>query len=97
MEKNELLRKKVLQKINPDAKFFDGLDNAIVGFIHKAGQRSVVCYDVDKVVDILMGDMKLTEMQVYDKLANEYVGGREENDPVFIELRDYLENEETLD
>jgi hypothetical protein len=43
-----------------DVVFWDGLDEAILGMAERIN-LSVVAYDVDKIIEILMADMEVTE------------------------------------
>ena len=41
---------------NPDAIFFDGLEDALVGVCRRFGMPSVAMYDYEKCVEIFMAD-----------------------------------------
>jgi hypothetical protein len=40
----------------PDALLADGFEDAIVGIVERIGQPSIVLYDRDKCIEILMAD-----------------------------------------
>jgi hypothetical protein len=44
----------VLEDENPNAFFADGFDDAIIGIVRRCGQPSIVGYDCDACVQILM-------------------------------------------
>tara|TARA_R110000744_G_scaffold284551_1_gene396066 strand:+ start:4031 stop:4366 length:336 start_codon:yes stop_codon:yes gene_type:complete len=48
--------REVLEDLNPDAMYADGLDGAIVGLGGQHPSVPVVIYDYDKCVDIFMRD-----------------------------------------
>jgi hypothetical protein len=90
-----LLRKKIKENVNPNSIFFDGLDNAIVGIVHRAGDASVVCYDSDKAVNILMNEMNQEDaLYHFYKLVTGINQENYENYPVFIEDINYIKYEE---
>lgn len=43
-----------LEHLDPEPIMFDGLDAAIIGVMDRFGTPSVVLYDVDKVIGLLM-------------------------------------------
>ncbi len=45
-----------LSEINPDALFADGFDEAIIGYVENHHHATVVVYDSEKCIRILMGD-----------------------------------------
>lgn len=55
--KKELNRQKIIDNYCLDEEtqfmFMDGFDDAIVGMVESFGQGLVVCYDKNKVIDIL--------------------------------------------
>jgi hypothetical protein len=71
---------------NEDAMFADNFNDAIIGLCHRAGGNTVIAYDIDKVIEILVveHDMSIEEAVEYAEfnVFSAYVG---ENTPVFIE------------
>ena len=71
---------------NEDAMFADGFDNAIIGIAHGAGRPSVVVYDSQKVIEILMEehDMSAVDAEEYAafNVFSAYVG---EGTPLFLD------------
>ena len=68
---------------NEDMLFADGFDDALVGYIERAGMPSIACYDKDKCIEILAKDMTHEEAveYFYFNTAGAYVG---ENTPCFF-------------
>ena len=59
----------------PEILKADGFDEAIIGIVNRCGQ-DVLCYDQNKVIDILMRDMTEEEAIEYFhyNIAGSYVG-----------------------
>lgn len=55
-----------ISEINPEALLVDGFDEAIIGIAERIGLESIVAYDVDKIIEILMKDMEVTEDMLED-------------------------------
>jgi hypothetical protein len=51
----------ILSELNPNALFFDGYDDAIIGITSRINLDPVVNYDKDKIIDILAKDMEPDE------------------------------------
>ncbi len=71
----------------PELLKADGFDDAILGVVHRMGIQAI-CYDQDKVIDILMGDgMTYEEAVEYFEfnIAGAWVG---ESTPFFLETMD---------
>jgi len=66
----------------PELVQADGLEEAIVGVINRLGTQAL-CYDLDKVINILMRDMSKEEAweYFYYNIEGCYVG---ENTPVYL-------------
>jgi len=66
----------------PDLMQAEGLEEAIVGVINRLGTQAL-CYDLNKVIDILMRDMSEEEAweYFYYNIEGCYVG---ENTPVYL-------------
>jgi hypothetical protein len=69
-----------IEEILEDAIFWDGLDDAIIGIADRIG-LSVVAYDVEKILQILMETMEVDESDLEEgesiegkkyEMANEY-------------------------
>ena len=79
------IRKAILEETDETYTFADGFDEAIMGTANSFGQRSVVAYDVEKIIKILMKDkMTYEEAREYYNfnIAGAYVG---EATPIFVE------------
>jgi len=50
-----------IAEINPEALILDGFDEAIIGIAERINLGPVVAYDKEKIIEILMGEMTLTE------------------------------------
>ena len=44
-----------LEELNPDAIFYDGLDDALVGFIARCGSDALALYDRSRCIQIFVG------------------------------------------
>jgi len=75
--------RELVAEVNEDMLFADGLDDALVGYIERAGMPSIACYDKDKCIEILAKDMTYEEAveYFYFNTAGAYVG---ENTPCFF-------------
>jgi hypothetical protein len=59
MEAEEIVRlKEYASEVNPEAIFFDGLDDAIIGIANQHGSETVVAYSESKIMGILMDQNK---------------------------------------
>jgi len=56
-----------------DLLFMDGYDTAICGVVSRAGQDDIVCYDLDKVIEISM-HMGMSEDSAYEHFYFNQVG-----------------------
>jgi hypothetical protein len=70
----------------PDLLKADGFDEAIIGVVQRIGLEAI-CYDLNKVIAILMRDMTEEEAWEYYQfnIAGAWVG---ESTPVFLEMMD---------
>ena len=70
-------------EINEDMLFADGFDDALVGYIERAGMPSIACYDKFKCVEILAESMSYDDAfeYFYFNVVGAYVG---ENTPCFL-------------
>ena len=75
--------REAVAEVNEDMLFADGFDDALVGYIERAGMPSIACYDKDKCIEILANDMTHEEAieYFYFNTAGAYVG---ENTPCFF-------------
>jgi hypothetical protein len=77
----------------PDLVFFDGLDSAVIGIGHMAGNSPRVVYDRQRCLEVLaeqLGPLAAESAQEYFEfnVADAYVGS---NTPLFL---DWVRNEE---
>ena len=77
------MNRDMVAEANEDMLFADGFDDALVGYIERAGMPSIACYDKDKCIEILAKDMTYEEAveYFYFNTAGAYVG---ENTPCFL-------------
>jgi hypothetical protein len=72
----------MLSEEYPDLLKADGLDEAIIGVVQRMGTQAI-CYDTEKVIEILMRDM--TEDEAWDyfhyNIAGAWVG---DHTPFFL-------------
>jgi len=75
--------RELVAEVNEDMLFADGFDDALVGYIERAGMPSIACYDKHKCIEILANDMTYEEAveYFYFNTAGAYVG---ENTPCFF-------------
>jgi hypothetical protein len=83
MEFNEVVD--IINDINPDALFADGLNGAILGYAERCNMNTVVVYDVEKILEILMNDNGWTfdeALEYYEQnILGAYLG---ENTPIYV-------------
>ena len=69
----------------PDLLTADGLDEAVIGIAHRIGLE-VICYDLHKVISILMTRDGMDEDEAYEfyqfNIAGAWVG---ESTPLFLQ------------
>ena len=80
--------REALADLDEDLLFMDpeSFDEAIIGYIERANSPPVVCYNKDKVLEILMKDgmnWEEAEEYYYYNVVGAYVG---ERTPVFLEI-----------
>ena len=76
--------KKLLSaEINEDMLFADGFDDALIGYMERAGMPSIACYDKFKCIEILADDMSYEDASeyFYFNVLGAYFG---ENTPCFL-------------
>jgi len=80
----------MLSEEYPDLLKADGFDEAIIGVVERIGTQAI-CYDTEKVIEILMRDMSEEEALEYFQynIAGAWVG---EHTPFFL-TRDSFEKE----
>ena len=79
----EFTKKLIAAEINEEMLFADGFDDAIIGYMERAGMPSVACYDKHKCIEILAEDMPYDDAHeyFYFNVIGAYVG---ENTPCFF-------------
>ena len=79
----DYMNREMVAEANEEMLFADGFDDALVGYIERAGMPSIACYDKDKCIEILAKDMTHEEAieYFYFNTAGAYVG---ENTPCFF-------------
>ena len=80
----------MLSEEYPDLLKADGFDEAIIGVVERLGTQAI-CYDTEKVIEILMRDMSEEEAWEYFQynIAGAWVG---EHTPFFL-TKDSFEKE----
>jgi hypothetical protein len=68
----------------PDLLTIDGFDEAVIGVVERAGLLAV-CYDRNKIINILMRDMNQEEAWEYYEynILGAYMG---ESTPVYLDM-----------
>ena len=79
----DYMNREAVAEVNEDMLFADGFDDALVGYIERAGMPSIACYDKYKCIEILAEDMPYEDAfeYFYFNVIGAYVG---ENTPCFI-------------
>ena len=79
----EYTKKLLAAEINEEMLFADGFDDALIGYIERAGMPSIACYDKLKCVEILSDSMPYEDAfeYFYFNVLGAYVG---ENTPCFL-------------
>ena len=79
----DYMNREAVAEVNEDMLFADGFDDALVGYIERAGMPSIACYDKHKCIEILAKNMTHEEAveYFYFNTAGAYVG---ENTPCFL-------------
>ena len=79
----EFTKEMLAAEINEDMLFADGFDDALIGYIERAGMSSIACYDKFMCIDILARDMSYEDAfeYFYFNVVGAYVG---ENTPCFF-------------
>jgi len=79
-----MIDKDEIGDISPEALTCDGFDEAIIGIAERIGMETIVAYDKDKVLEILMKDMSYEEaMEYYEyNILGAWMG---DFTPIFIE------------
>ncbi len=80
------MKRRLLEELDDGYMFADGLDEAIIGTASAFGHRSVVAYDVEKIMEILQKRDKMTYDEAREyynfNIIGAYVG---EATPIFVE------------
>jgi hypothetical protein len=58
--------KESISERNPEALLADGFDEAIIGMAERINLGPVVAYSVEKIIEILMNDMEISEEELED-------------------------------
>ena len=87
------MKKELIAEVNEEMLFADGFEDALIGYVERAGMPSIACYDKYKCIDILANDMLYEEAleYFYFNVLGAYVG---ENTPCFLTMgEDHLKKE----
>ena len=87
------MQKELIAEVNEEALLADGFEDALIGYVERAGMPSIACYDKYKCIDILANDMSYEEAleYFYFNVLGAYVG---ENTPCFLTMgEDHLKKE----
>ena len=79
------MQKELIAEVNEEALLADGFEDALIGYVERAGMPSIACYDKYKCIDILANDMLYEEAleYFYFNVLGAYVG---ENTPCFLTM-----------
>jgi hypothetical protein len=84
LSKQPYITREELAEANEEMLFADGFDEALIGFVERAGSSVLALYDTDKCIQILMERDGMTDEEAteffYFNVAGSYMG---ENTPVF--------------
>ena len=74
----------MISEEHPDLLTIDGFDEAVIGIVERAGLLAV-CYDRNKIIQILMRDMNVEEAWEYYEynILGAYMG---EATPVYLDM-----------
>lgn len=61
-----MISREDISEINPEALLCDGFDDAIMCVIERINLGPVVAYDSEKIIKILMKDMKVSKKDIDD-------------------------------
>jgi len=78
-------RRQYIMKRFPGAILLDCLDEAILGVRYQRWARPAVAYDVDKTIEVLMRDRKLTQVEAREWVLHHEEKTRHSQSPVFVE------------
>ena len=87
------MQKELIAEVNEEALLADGFEDALIGYVERAGMPSIACYDKYRCIDILAKDMLYEEAleYFYFNVLGAYVG---ENTPCFLTMgEDHLKKE----
>ena len=87
------MQKELIAEVNEEALLADGFEDALIGYVERAGMPSIACYDKYRCIDILAKDMLYEEAleYFYFNVLGAYVG---ENTPCFLTVgEDHLKKE----
>lgn len=75
-----------MEDINGDLLWADGLLNAVIGIATRADGMRVVCYSIEKIIEVFMKRDGMTEEEAYEfyefNVACAWVGDKT---PIFVE------------
>ena len=74
----------MISEEHPDLLTLDGFDEAVIGVVERAGLLAV-CYDRNKIIQILMRDMNQADAWEYYEfnILGAYMG---ESTPVYLDM-----------
>lgn len=82
-----------LKKLNPEARLFDGLDDALVGIAERPGQPALAVYDRQRCIELLADHQEcdlLDAEEFFDfNVAGAWVG---EHTPIVLVRRESLDD-----
>jgi len=66
---------------------WDGLDEAILGLASRCGENTVVAYDIDKIIEILIKDEGMSYIEAIEYYSFHLEGAHlGDSSPIFIRL-----------
>ena len=77
--------KDIILEENPNAEIIDSYDYALIGFGRKQGNVNIAVYNIDKCIEIIKENNKISYMEAYSRFKKTLEKGYiDENSPIFI-------------
>lgn len=81
-----MLDREELALHNEHMLFCDGFDEALVGVAHRPSEPTVACYDINKMIEILVTRDNMEEDDALEYILYNVIGAyMGENTPVYLE------------
>lgn len=74
-----------LSELNPEILILNGMNEAIVGYVERCGTDPLVCYDVEKCIQILIDRDDMTDEEAMEFFSYNILGAyMGEHTPMFL-------------